>query len=526
MTKPLVAIVGRPNVGKSSLLNRLAGRRVSIVEPTAGVTRDRVCVEIEWGERQFSLMDTGGLGLVDEEKLKHHIETQIRFAIDQADVVIFVVDTKDGFVPGDQMVARELRKLGKPVLLAVNKVESYSEELTVHEWARLGFGEVYPISAKEGFGISDLMAVVLKALPELNQSDVADSEEDVECLEVAIIGKRNSGKSTLTNLLCGQDRVIVSEIPGTTRDSVDVVFEDHAGRRLKAVDTAGVRKKSKLADAIELFSYTRATDSIRRADMVVHMFDIRDRISQVDKKVVRYCAVHNKPILLIGNKVDMVTGDVDIEKWDKYVRQQLAGIRYAPLSFISAKDGINIDETIDLLFELRDQSRTKISTRKLNECLHAAKRKLSPRSSGKFPKLYYATQIGTEPITILLFVNQPRVFRGQYERYLHNILREEFGIEEVPIRLIFRERQRSAPGGPADRRGSAGEHADTYSLADYDGKQLGSLDDHEFTDAGSKPDGWFDEEAFAEEFGEAEVFDGEVTYLADDDEVPDAMIPD
>ncbi len=440
MPLPQVAIVGRPNVGKSSLLNRLAGRRVSIVEPTAGVTRDRVSAEVEWEGRRFQLVDTGGLGLVDENKLKDHIESQIQVAIEGADLIVFVVDCKEGSVPGDQLVARKLRRLEKDILLVVNKVESHYEELEIHVWDRLGFGEPLAVSAKEGFGTSDLKSAIVERLPEATEEELGE-----EPLKFAVVGKRNSGKSTFVNELCGEQRVIVSEIPGTTRDSVDVVFE-HEGQRMVAIDTAGVRKKSRVQDAIELFSYTRATESIRRADLVIHMFEIGASISQVDKKVAHYCAEHSKPVVLVGNKVDLAR--IELEKWDKYIRQQLPGLRYAPVVFISALEGFGVDETLDLLFELQRQSCLEVSTSKLNEVLHDAKVRLSPKSYSKKPKIFYATQRGTMPLTFIVFVNEPSLFRGQYERYLANLLRQEFDVPEVPIKLVFRKRERSEPGGP------------------------------------------------------------------------------
>ena len=441
MTRPLIAIVGRPNVGKSSLLNRLAGRRVSIVEPTAGVTRDRVVVPVEAGGRRFDVMDTGGLGLVDEEKLKDHIESQIGVALESCDAVLFVVDGKEGLVPGDQMVSQRLRRLGRPVGLVVNKIESFTEEMVVHDWARLGFGDPIAISALEGFGISEVVERVLDMLP-----PAADDEAlgDEEVLKFAVVGKRNSGKSTLINHLAGAERVIVSEIPGTTRDAVDVMF-DYGDRRMVAIDTAGVRKKSSLSDAIELFSYARATDSIRRADLVVHLFDVREKISQVDKKVAHYCTAHHKPVVIVGNKIDLAE-DLDLEKWDKYIRQQLAGQQYAPVSFISAKEGENVEPTLDLLFDLYEQAGRRFPTAALNEVLQEAKVKLSPRTKGKMPKLYYGTQLGTHPPTILVFVNEPKLFKGQYERYLANVLRERFDLHEVPIRIVFRERKKARPG--------------------------------------------------------------------------------
>lgn len=441
MSLPRVTIVGRPNVGKSSLLNRLVGRRVSIVEPTAGVTRDRVSAMVEAGGRRFEIVDTGGLGLVDEAQLKDHVEAQIQVAIASADLVLFVVDGKEGRVPSDDMVARRLRTLGKPMLLVVNKVESRLDEVATAEWLRLGFGDPHATSAKEGWGVSDLMEAILSHLPERTE---AEDEIEGDVLKFAIVGKRNSGKSTLVNQLAGEERVIVSEIAGTTRDAVDVAF-DFDGRRLVAIDTAGVRKKKSLEHAIELFAHTRATESIRRAGIAVHMFDVREQISQVDKSVAAYCVQHHKPVVLVGNKIDLAP-DLDLERWDAYIKQQLPGLDHAPVVFASAKEGMNVRELVDVLFELRDQSRIDMPTPKLNAALQDAKTRLMPSSGGHFPKLFYGTQIGKEPLTALVFVNEPKLFKGQYERYLVQRLRDAFGCPEVPIRIVFRRREKVVLG--------------------------------------------------------------------------------
>jgi GTP-binding protein len=440
--KPRVTIIGRPNVGKSSLFNRLVGRRVAIVEPTAGVTRDRVVVPVRYGDRSFDLIDTGGLGMVDEALLREHVEAQIGFALETADVIVFVVDGKEGHVPGDDMVARRLRPLGKKVVLVANKVESHHEELSLPAWQRLGFGDPVSVSAKEGFGASVLLDRILTELPP-KAEDEDEAEGDV--LRFAIVGKRNSGKSTLTNELVGEERVIVSEVPGTTRDAIDVVFE-FEGKKLMAIDTAGVRKKKSLEHAIELFAHNRSNDSIRRAHVVVHMFDVREPISQVDKTLAAYCVEHHKPVILVGNKIDLAP-ELDLQKWDAYIKQQLAGLDHAPVVFLSAQEGTNVDGMLELLFDLRAQTQRTIPTGRLNAVLGEARDRQLPSAGGHFPKLFYGTQTGTEPVSLLVFVNEPRLFRGQYERYLVQVLREAFDCHEVPIRIAFRRRDKIVLGG-------------------------------------------------------------------------------
>ncbi len=438
MGLPNVAIVGRPNVGKSSLLNALARRRVAIVEPTAGVTRDRVSIELRWADRKFEVVDTGGLGLVDEAFLKKHVTRQIEIAMEEADLVLFVLDAKSGLTPMDDYVAARVRKLRKPVILVANKVEGRRDEFEALEAHRLGFGDPLQVSAKEGLGISDLCDAIVHLLP--------DSEESVAeegGLKIAIVGKRNAGKSTLVNLLCGEERVIVSEIPGTTRDAVDVPFE-REGRRWIAIDTAGLRKKARVQDAIELFSLGRSERAIRRADAVLLLFDMRRAVSQVDKKLAAFIQQNFKPCVLVGNKLDLVVeeGELDPKRWEAYLRQELPGLSYAPICFLSALEGRHVEETLDLAAELHAQAGREIPTPKLNRVLQRARRAHAPRHSGKQPRLFYATQVDVHPPTILVFVNEPRLFTGQYDRYLQNRLREAFDWEEIPLRLVYRKRDK------------------------------------------------------------------------------------
>ncbi|MCK5944715.1 MAG: ribosome biogenesis GTPase Der, partial [Planctomycetes bacterium] len=327
-----------------------------------------------------------------------------------------------------------------------NKIESHYDELSAPEWLRIGFGDPLVISAKEGFGIHDLLQRVSAVLPEV--IDDRQQDDDGDALRFAIVGKRNSGKSTLLNRLAGEDRVIVSDVPGTTRDAVDIEFE-HDGKKLLAIDTAGVRKKKSVEHAIEIFAHSRSTESIRRAHICVHMFDVREKISQVDKNLAAYCVEHHKPVILVGNKVDLAPKEganaFDIEKWDKYIKQQLPGLDHAPVVFVSALTGTNIDGMLELLFDLREQTTRHVPTPKLNDELQAARERLMP-SGGNIPKLFYGTQVGTEPVSIVVFVNEPKLFRGQYQRYLEQRLRVAFDCEEVPLRIIFKKRDKVVLG--------------------------------------------------------------------------------
>jgi GTP-binding protein len=433
---PSVAIVGRPNVGKSSLLNRIARRRISIVEPTAGVTRDRVAIHVDAEGRRFELVDTGGLGLVDEVQLKAHVTAQIEVAMEEADVVLFVVDAKVGIGPLDYQVAERLRRLAKPVLLLANKVEAKRDELEAAEAWGLGFDEPMLVSATEGFGITDMLERLVEMLPP------ASDEPEPLGLRLAIVGKRNSGKSTLTNELAGDERVIVSDMPGTTRDAIDVAFE-RDGRQWVAIDTAGLRKKRRVEDAIEMFSLARAEESVRRADVVLLMFDMAETISQVDKKLAAHIVQYFKPCIILGNKLDLAKADGQTtSRWEAYVEQQLPGLGFAPLAFMSALEGVNIDQTLALASELHEQAGARVPTPELNRVLQKARERLAPKAAGKIPKLFYATQVGVHPPTILVFVNDPELFTGQYDRYLQNRLREAFPWKEVPVRLAYKPREK------------------------------------------------------------------------------------
>jgi len=449
MALPVVAIVGRPNVGKSSLLNALAGRMISIVDPTAGVTRDRVSVVCEIDEVYFELVDTGGYGIEDSDQLTEHIEQQILYAIDQAKLVLFVVDVREGLTPLDREASRLLRQFEREVILVANKADAEKHDPQASEFFGLGFGEAMCVSAKHGRGRRDLIDRGHEHI------QAAACEEPIEpAMKVAMVGRRNVGKSSFVNALAGQDRVIVSEVPGTTRDAVDVQFEID-GRTFIAIDTAGVRKKSKMSSDVEFYGYTRATRSIRRADVVLFLIDSTDPIGQVDKKLGAYISEHDKPVVLVINKWDLAKGRADSEDYGAYLDKVLPELSYAPMTFVTANKGKNIQATIDVAQSLFNQGSTRVGTGRLNEALrHAlAVRGPSSKRGTKPPRIFYATQVGVRPPTIVLFANDPSLINEGYRRFLLNRMRESLPFEEIPIRLLFRARRRrdETPRGRSPR---------------------------------------------------------------------------
>jgi len=429
-----VAIIGRPNVGKSSLLNALAGEMISIVEPTAGVTRDRVSTIIARDDRYFELTDTGGYGIIESDELSEHIEGQIRQAIESANLVLFMVDIRDGLVPLDEKIARLLRKNELAVIGVANKADTARMFPAAAEFSALGFGEFLCISAKNNLNKAVLLDKILERIEHLESARPAEP-----VMKVAIVGKRNAGKSTLVNAMVGSDRVIVSETPGTTRDAVDVRFEKD-GKTITVIDTAGLRKKSKIADSIEFYSYVRATRSIQRADVVLFLIDATVPVSQVDKKLARFIAEEYKSCIIVVNKWDLaketaVTGD-----YEGYLTKLLPGLKYAPIAFTTATEAKNVQSVLDLTAEIFKQTVTWIPTPKLNkafEIIKAEKTGAAKRRAG-WPRIYYATQIAVNPITILMFVNKPELFDEKYRRFIIGRLQELLPIDEVPIRLLAR----------------------------------------------------------------------------------------
>jgi len=443
MALPVVAIIGRPNVGKSSLLNALAGSMISIVEPTAGVTRDRVSTIIcrkascgEKAEKYFELIDTGGYGIVDTDDLSSHIEQQIHQAIESANLVIFMVDIRDGLVPLDEKIARLLRKGEFDVIGVANKADTARMFPAAGEFSKLGFGEFLCISAKNNLNKAVLLDKVFDKLSALESTKPPEP-----VMKIAIVGKRNVGKSTLVNAMVGSDRVIVSETPGTTRDAIDVRFEKD-GKTIIVIDTAGIRKKSKIANSIEFYSYVRATRSIRRADVVLFLIDATTAVSQVDKKVARFIADECKSCIITINKWDLAKDAAVTSDYDQYLTKLLPGLKYAPIVFTTATEAKNIQSVLDLAGEIFKQTTTWIPTAKLNKAFEIIKTEKIGGVKGSWPKIYYATQIAVNPITILMFVNNPELFEENYRRFIIGRLRELLPVEEVPIRLLARSHRK------------------------------------------------------------------------------------
>ena len=437
MSKPVVAIVGRPNVGKSTLFNKLVGRRMSIVDDTPGVTRDRIYGDCEWLGHTFLLVDTGGIEPNTTDTILAQMRTQAEVAIDTADAIIFVTDLKSGVVATDHEVASMLQKSGKPVVLCVNKCDSIGEpDPAFYEFYNLGLGDPFPVSAAHGHGTGDLLDEVLKYLPESSEE-----EEEDDAIRVAVIGKPNAGKSSLINRICGQERVIVSDIAGTTRDSIDTEVDNEDGR-VVFIDTAGIRRRSRVSDSIEKYSIIRAKMAVERATVCVIMIDATEGFTEQDSKVAGIACENGKACIIAVNKWDAVEKDgKTMDTFRRELMQDFSFMSYAPIIFISAKTGQRIDRLMKLIKFVDDQNSIRISTGNLNTILaHATARVQPPTDKGRRLKIYYMTQASTRPPTFVCFVNNAELFHFSYQRYLENQIREVFGLEGTPVKFVIRER--------------------------------------------------------------------------------------
>ncbi|MDE5946175.1 MAG: ribosome biogenesis GTPase Der [Oscillospiraceae bacterium] len=437
MSLPVVAVVGRPNVGKSTLFNKLIGQRLSIVEDTPGVTRDRIYSKCEWRNREFMIVDTGGIEPQSDDVILSQMRRQAEIAMDKADVIVFVTDIRCGVTADDHNVATMLLKSGKPIVLAVNKCDSLGEPpLELYEFYNLGLGEPFPISSSHGHGTGDLLDEVFKYLPDENAEDY-----DEEYIKVAIIGKPNVGKSSLVNRIAGEERVIVSNIAGTTRDATDTVIENEHGKFV-LIDTAGIRKKSKVIEKVEHYSVLRAYMAVDRADVCIIVIDAEVGFTEQDSKVAGYAHEKGKACVVAVNKWDAVEKtDKTMQEYRKKLENDFSFMSYVPFIFISAKTGQRVQQLFELIKYTYDQNSMRISTGMLNDVLSYATTRVQPPSDkGRRLKIYYMTQPSTKPPTFVTFVNRADLFHFSYQRYLENQIRETFGLEGTPVKFIVRER--------------------------------------------------------------------------------------
>ena len=437
MAKPLVAIVGRPNVGKSMLFNKLTGKRLSIVEDTPGVTRDRLYAQAEWRGRTFDLVDTGGIEPGTDDQILSFMREQAEIAIASATVIIFVCDIRTGMTAADQEVAGMLQRSRKPVVLAVNKMDSTGHtDPDMYEFYNLGLGDPYPVSAVHGHGTGDLLDACFEFFPPENQEEEGD-----DVVKVAIIGKPNVGKSSLVNRILGQERVIVSDVAGTTRDAVDSYLEKD-GQTYLIIDTAGMRKKSKVDDRVEKFSVLRATMAIERSDVCVIMIDAQEGVTEQDTKVAGLAHEAGKACIIVVNKWDAIEKDgKTMQRMEEDIRRDLSYMPYAPVVFISALTGQRVNRLFSLIDNVVNQAAMRIPTGVLNQVLGDAQARVQPPTDkGKRLKIYYMTQIGVKPPHFVIFCNDAKLFHFSYQRYLENQIRATFGLTGTPVRITIRQK--------------------------------------------------------------------------------------
>ena len=436
--KPIVAIVGKPNVGKSTLFNRLVGDRVAIVEDTPGVTRDRIIADAEWQNRHFTLVDTGGIELKTNNTIKRQMRAQAEVAIDMADLILMIVDGREGMTAADEDVAGMLRRNSKKVVLAVNKLDSVKMESSLYEFYNLGLGDPIPISAEQGLGLGDLLDVIVDRTESIYNED----QDGDDSLKVAVVGKPNAGKSTLVNRLIGEERMIVSDIPGTTRDAIDTKVV-HDGAEYTFIDTAGLRKKKKIYDDVERYSIIRAIAAIDRADVVLMLVDASAGITEQDAKIAGIA--HNRfiPTIFLVNKWDAIEKDEKtVQKMTKDIRNTLSFMTYAPMLFISAKTGRRVEQIYKTIEYVFAQSEKRIPTSKFNEALvDFVAMKEPPSQNGRRLKIYYGSQTGIKPPTFVIFVNDGSLMHFSYKRYLENKINETFDFDGTPFRVFIRDRK-------------------------------------------------------------------------------------
>ncbi len=437
MSKPIVAIIGKPNVGKSTFFNYIVGQRISIVEDTPGVTRDRVYAETNWRGRTFTVIDTGGIEPKSDDIILSQMRRQAEIAIEVADIIIFLTDVKQGVTAADEEIGLMLQKSKKPIILVCNKVDSFQKyQNDIYEFYNLGIGEPIPMSATNAQGIGDVLDCIYDNLPEQNELDGDD-----ERIKVAVIGKPNVGKSSLINKILGEDRNIVSDIAGTTRDAIDSSYENENGKYI-FIDTAGIRRKSKVTESIEKFSVMRSLLAVERADVVLMMIDSLEGVTDQDAKIAGEAHEAGKGVIIVVNKWDEYEKETGtMEKYKKAIYNKLSYLSYAPIIFISAKTGQRVDKLFDLINNVASQNAKRISTSMLNQVINEAIAIVQPPTDkGKRLRIYYGTQVATKPPTFVIFVNKKDLFHFSYERYLVNQIRKEFGLEGTPVRIIAREK--------------------------------------------------------------------------------------
>ena len=436
MKKPIVAVVGRPNVGKSTLFNKIVGSRISIVEDTPGVTRDRIYAESEWNGIPFILIDTGGIEPDSDDIILSQMREQARIAIDTADVILFLVDGRAGLTSADREVGEMLMRTGRNVILVVNKIDTPKLPEDFYDFYELGLGEPVPISAANVLNLGDLLDLIVEGFPREEES-----EEEEEDIRIAVIGKPNVGKSSLINAMIGEDRVIVSDIAGTTRDAIDTPFE-RDGQKYTLIDTAGIRRRKKVKEDIERFSVIRAITSIERSDVCIVMIDASEGVTEQDKKIAGLAHEAGKGIILVVNKWDLIEKDTHtMGKFEKTIRSELSFVPYAPILFISVKTGQRMMKVLDLAKEVAEQRAMRVPTGQLNAVIaDATLMKQPPSDKGKKLKIYYVSQVGVKPPLFAFKVNKRELMHFSYSRYLENKLRENFGFAGTSIKFVFREK--------------------------------------------------------------------------------------